>query len=461
MPLICQLSPNFGPTQSASEFDKAYHSIMGRWNSWEQILFAFLKSHTCGAIYSTPNPKVDATKFNTQIRVMVQLYFCLSKFVNFYPIFVRSNAARTRPVFPPKNHLGQRTQEGQEWRDLTDTELLRLQRGLLRYELFCRVVGLSSISANCNERVYDQIVADKPSSVCYMWVENPFTDLLPIDEVEEIICASIYVRDLYQSLQWDILREFDNHVLELSTGHGRSVPERNATDTLKTTRSWLSQEQALFFTSVSWKPDNMFDWTERMSRLGLVFLDRLIKSTVEDRRELMRNAFNGLMHKPLQYRFLWRYWDDVRHDVRSAPGRTEFEVGPYCNTMILTSSINDSVAESIDIDGAHHLLRRLGWVFFDDRSKIQSLGLPCDANASTIRDWLEKPENKGGNGFPRLPRISDLALTARFTEQEWKELVIGKYSLKDRRSDYQAMSQFVAGARAVVDFTSTQLPHLD
>lgn len=402
---------------------------------------------------------MGVTKFNAQIRFMVQLYFCLAKFVNFYPPFVRSNASRTRPVFPPKNGLGQQNQQDQGWPPLSNTELLRLRRGLLRYELFCRLVGLPSIAISCNRDLCDAIITKVSggSVVSQMWVLNPFSEILPIDEVEEIICASIYVRDLYDSLRWNAIEDFHNHVLDLYHGRGDSELDR---DNNNTAEHWVSQSEGqrpvLYFRYL--KPYSVSGWTESMARLGLVFLDRLTRSSVADRREPMRNALNNLL-SPGDPSFLWRCWDDVVHERCTADG-FNLGVGPYCNSMLQTSISSLSITTLIDMDGQYRL-RRLGWVFLDDKSKLRSLGLPHHARACTMRHWLKKPENLRASEFSLQPEIPESVLAARFTEQEWNEQVMDKYAPKDRRGDYQAMSQFAAGARAVVDFTSTQLPHID
>lgn len=432
---------------------------MSEWKAWWEKVYAFLQIHARGAAYPTPSLKMGVTKFNAQIRFMVQLYFCLSKFVNFYPTFVRSNASRTRPVFPSKNGLGQQNQQDQKWPQLSNTELLRLQRGLLRYELFCRLVGLPSIAISCNRDLCDAIITNVSagSVVSQIWALNPFSEILPIDEVEEIVCASIYVRDLYDILRWNAFEEFHNHVLDLYQGRGDSVLDKDGNDERKTAEHWVSQSDGQILDFWYLKPYSVSDWTESMVRLGLVFLDRLTRSSIAEGKELMRNALNNIL-RPGYESFLWRYWDEVVGERCTAEG-FKLGVGPYCNSM-LQASKSSPIATLIDLDDQHRL-RRLGWVFFDDKSNLRSMGLPHHARASTMRRWFKKQENLGLSEFPLQPKMPDSALAARFTEQEWNEQVMEKYSPKDRRGDYQAMSQFAAGARAVVDFKSTQLPQID
>lgn len=446
--------------QPADEWEEARDAVEEEWDAWGINACEFLKSHARGAVYPIPDPKINTTKFNAQIRFMIQLYFCVSKFVDFYPTFAQSNAARTQPVFPPANGIDHRVQEGQEWPPLTEIERLRLQRGLLRYEMLCRLIGIPSVAASCNRDVCDVALTDRGSAFArHIWGLGPFFEMIPIDEMEEIVCASIYVKDLYDSLRWKSFEEFHNHVLRLSQDHGDGVLHKDGSDMRKTTGYWLShtEDQVLNFRSLELY--RTFDWKESMSRLGLVFLDRVARSTLGERRELVRSMFDKLP-RPGDTSYRWRHWDDIFYERCTADGCFH-GVGPHCNSLIQTSSSSYAIIEIINIYGGHHHLRRLGWVFFDDKSKLRSLGLPHQAAYFTMRDWLDKADNRGPNLSLLKPQMPDSALAARFTEQEWKELVMDKYSTKDRRGDYQAMSQFVAGARAVVDFTSTQLPHLD
>lgn len=439
---------------------EARDAVEDEWEVWGKSAYDFLKSHAGGAIYPTPDPKMDVTEFNAQIRVMVQTYFCLCKFVNFYPTFARSNAARTRLVFPPPNGMGQRVRQSQEWPPLTNTELLRLQRGLLRYEMCCRLIGLASIAVTCDYNVASAMIYNPHSDFMpRVWASNPFFKLLPVDEVEEIFCATTYVRDLYDSLRWKFVTEFPNHLLSVDQGRGHGVHGRDGSDTRKTAGYWLSQGKSQILGISSLAPGRLFDWKESMSRLGLVFLDRVTRSTLQERREIMRNTLNMILGL-YEYRLIGAYADDITHVSRAAEGLSD-GFGPHCNSMIWTSCSNSSITELIHTDYDLCRLRRLGWAFFDDKSRLRSLGLPRHTGASTIRGWLKRAENRRHTPFPLRPKIPDSALAALFTEKEWEELVMDRYSPKDRRYNYQAMSQFVTDVRAVVDFTSTQLPHID
>lgn len=55
--------------------------------------------------------------------------------------------------------------------------------------------------------------------------------------------------------------------------------------------------------------------------LGLVFLDRVARSSLADRRELMRSAFNIFL-EPHHVSYPWSHWDDAVYERCKAVGRT-------------------------------------------------------------------------------------------------------------------------------------------
>jgi hypothetical protein len=100
-------------------------------------------------------------------------------------------------------------------------------------------------------------------------------------------------------------------------------------------------------------------------------------------------------------------------------------------------------------------LRMLGWAFFDDQLKLESLGLYHNTEAFT-QYWLTKHHNFR---FPIQPRIPASVSATYISEHDWEGKIIPKYSCKNHCDDYRAMTRFVSGVRAVVDFDSAQLPH--
>lgn len=123
--------------------------------------------------------------------------------------------------------------------------------------------------------------------------------------------------------------------------------------------------------------------------------------------------------------------------------------------MIRIFSYDYWLIKKVDGHGTSDL-RRLGWVFFDDLSRLRSFGLPLPAKASWFtKEALRHIANR------LIPSLSDSALAVPLTEDEWGSVSAGNYSPKDRGDDFEAKARFVAGARAVVDFTSNQLPRMD
>lgn len=280
---ISHNSPKVGPPQLAVP-QEVGDSILAEWKAWEQKVTDFLRSHAHGTVYQIPRSKNG----NAQITFIVRLYFCLCSLVNFFPSFVKCKATHTKLVFPHEttSRFGHRAQEDHESPRLTDTELLRLRRGLLRYELCCRLIGMPSFAAICNEDLYAAVSLPLSPEQHKFWYGNPFCRLLPMDEVEEIVCASVYVGELYCSLHGSLAEEFENSILEMNQDTVEVVLHKE----MNTVEQWLSNSDLGCYSS-------SLHHGEVGNRLGLVFLDRVIRSTLADRRELMRGAlhtFRGL-----------------------------------------------------------------------------------------------------------------------------------------------------------------------
>lgn len=438
----------------------ASRSILREWKVWQENVVDFLRSHR-GANYALPNPRTKPTDFKAQIKFIVRLYFCLAKFVNFYPTFARGQATGTRFSFPNA------AQDDNEVPPLNEAELLRLRRGLLRYELCCRLVGISSVAACQNRQVFATIIRPGPQLPAQhydIWTGNPFTRFLPTDEVEEIICASIYVHGVYKSLHCNFVEGFSNAILEFSQTRNEEARDKDRSGVKeKTMREWLWDNRLDYYLLPECS-DGGFG-----SRLGLAFLDRVTRSTPTDRREFMRSAFHTFGRPYTLFlrhhdNFLRDSWHSVVARRRSLPGNgtASLELGPHCNPIFQTFITHDETTRLLagneqTPDPIINKIRSMGWVFFDDESRLRSLGLPHDCKPSSIDDW-ERWKRWNYPPFSNA-NISGSALATRLTEDEWRE-VMEKYSPKDRRHDFQAMSRFVAGARAVVDFTSDKLPQL-
>lgn len=448
--------PSAGSHQTCKEWADDRESILQDWTAWEQKAGGFLRSHALGAFYLPLSQKENPTEFKAQIKFMIRLYFCVSRLISYYLPYTRSRPTGTRIDLPPAKD------DADERPPLTETELLRLQRGFLRYELCCRLIGIPSISAFCNTRVFDDVVAPHPTESRDLWEDDPFTRLLPLDEIEEVICTSEFVNGLYNRLRCTFVDDLQKAVLDFShdeDAHGNTASNPQAT---KTVRDWLSDHPL----KGGYYP---FKWSgEFGSRLGLAFLDRMIRSTTTDRRDFMRAAFHTFRRlsdgtlRPNFYQdtFLRPEWNRVVYERGYNTDQDTFsplEVGPQCNSILKTCSTDWPTIRFLTKKGPY-ALRMQGWAFFDGQSDLRSLDLPQDNSPSTIRDWVL---NESRNPHAMCcAHICDSALSALFTEDEWSRL-FEKYAPKDLGDDFEAMSRFVADVRAVVDFRSERIPQMD
>ncbi|KAL2277543.1 hypothetical protein FJTKL_15376 [Diaporthe vaccinii] len=417
--------------------DEMNDSNLDEWRSWELKVRSFLEEHAAGATHSISSPRTDVDKFRTQIKFMTRLYFCLIKFVDFYPAYVSSVASRKWPQ-----------DQAPDWPRLTDTEILRLQRGLLRHELCCRLIGIPSkvLNFNGDGDLSTEIMEENTFGLPDIWWDNPFGGLLPIDELEEINCASLYLKGLYHMQYSEVGKELQCDLGALATKYEGSAGTEDGSKTgKKTVENWLEQARAQH----KILPQNLsHDWTDSLSSLGLVVLDLVSNSTPTDRRQLMLNTFAtyGHLNNPS--------FDSV-YDLDNRLRRS-LTFGPHCNPAVrdIIQAMLDKNIE--DLPGRNmHDLRAIGWAFFDDWLKIESSGLHA-AETSSVQHWLTKHRSFR---TPRQPPIPTSTLTTYISEHDWHAQIVTKYSCENYSEDYRAMARFVLGVRLVVDFNSAQLPN--
>lgn len=277
-----------------------------------------------------------------------------------------------RDFYPPSITSTPINPAGPEWPPLNDTELLRMQRGLLRFELCCRLIGMPSMATYPNTRVYDAVAAPRPYRIREIWELNPFGHLLPVDEMEEVICASEYVHSLYSRLRSSFLDDLQEEVLDLNQSRGKDDSNLKKSNPVE---YWMSLNpfEPLKGTYLPGRPQGEF-----ATRLGLVFVDRVIRSTPKDRRDLMRTDFQAFGRPEYGDRFLLDSWCDIVYGRGFDPQQdpfSPFEVEPHCNDILKTCSI-DPAATQLLARTYQTSLRRKGWEFFDDQFKIRSLQLP-------------------------------------------------------------------------------------
>ncbi|POS77683.1 hypothetical protein DHEL01_v203938 [Diaporthe helianthi] len=227
---------NTGPSVGPLQTDEESEEHLEDWLAWHWEASQFLRSHAWGAIYPAPSLKQNPTEFKSHTRFMIRLYFCLSRLVNSFLPVARSTLNGTRINLPPTR------QPISEWPPLADIELLRLQRGLLRHELCCRLIGIPSIAAHCGPRVYEGVSDSQPAGRDFL---GPLIPLLPVDEREEVICASEFAKCPYSSLRSAWYEDLEEAILSRGRGRGRDAEVRHEDDggsreeNQKTLRHWL------------------------------------------------------------------------------------------------------------------------------------------------------------------------------------------------------------------------------
>jgi hypothetical protein len=193
---------------------------------------------------------MNITEFRSQVTFITRLYFCLDKFVSFYPTY-RSIAC---PIC--------RSQQERDWPFRTDTELLWLKRGLLRYELCYRLVGRPRKDISNVELVYNASPNTDGTRHANIWIENPFQHLLPMHELEEIQRASSYLEGIHEMYSSHLDEEAlkclpvvaqtcgDSLVQEIRAGMAEAR-------TLRCQRRQLEIQDLLFYTGLEEREDQL------------------------------------------------------------------------------------------------------------------------------------------------------------------------------------------------------------
>lgn len=298
----------------------------------------------------------------------------LNRFIRDYQSFVRSIPTGNPPPLSDLDPFFRRQetprslywelQDPQVWPPLSDNEVIRLQRGFLRYELCSRSNAIPNWDMEFKQRDEHFAVGlgDRVSKLLQRWEE------------EEIRCVWTYVRRQYQVLVREVVAEFRCDVRRLSR------KARHASDNEITLAPRLSA----------------FDhWTYNMSCLGLPMLQQLLRSEFDDQRRFLKNtAFDGLptLEGSLS---LWdgndlgNEWGGQREfiNLRTTTGATPIYT-PV--TMVLARWSTGGYRELKQLIATERELEEIGWVFWEDVRRLDYLGwLTRDTDADNIKRYLE------------------------------------------------------------------------
>lgn len=301
------------------------------------------------------------------------MYGTLKRFIRDYQSFVRSILTGHPPPLSDLDPSFRRQEArlSQGWPPLSETEAIRLQRGFLRYELCSRLNAIPKWTTHIIQEE-DNPIDDFDESLSKL-------EYLPRWEEEEIRCVWTYVLRQYQVLVQEVVAEFRCDVRRLSR------KARHAPDDEVILAPDISHEQLIceFFPR----------WAGDMSTLGLPMLQQILRSGFDDQRRFLKNTTFELMPTVEQALFLWE--TNPLHSQRRGqkwyknPDMARSASSIFTPVMNALAHWRRRYGKTLQAVGTE--LKDIGWVFWEDRERLKSLGWPdSDTDAGdNIKEYLE------------------------------------------------------------------------
>lgn len=363
------LKEHFGPRREFLAWENC------RYQAWHTVFHAFFETHLGNVraaesskvqIYSLPRP---ADK--EQINYIISTYGMLKRFIRDYQSFVRSISTGCPPPLSDLDPSFRRQEravsrywdvyEPQVWPPLSESEVIRLQRGFLRYELCSRSNAIPTWHMELMQSG-DHVAMD---------LDDCVSTCLQRWEEEEIRCVWTYVRRQYQVLVREVVAEFRCDLRRLSR------KARHASDNEVTLAPTI--------------PVSRFDiWTHNMSCLGLPMLQQVLRSGFDDQRRFFKNTtsyqmppLDGALSLCEQNDLDYEWGDRSRfRNLRTTNGATPIYT-PV--TMELARWPTGGHRELKALIGTEKELKEIGWVFWEDVRRLGYLG------------WLTRDTDSGND----------------------------------------------------------------
>lgn len=318
----------------------------------------------------------EAQEFKTQVQALMKLYATVNRYVSAFQASSLRIAQGRMPLFLPKDTIGlERISVSEEWPALNSTEEHRLQRAFLHYELGCCLMrALSRLPTVENPPQSDSISSRFYAAGIDLSPPNPFGGFhhgLSMDEIWEMEVVESFIVSMYEmiygSLCLDLFGSF--------RAAAREAPSGRSDVEVKTVRGWLEGTSHVLSGDVpgarlaSWDPK---EFIQKISHLGLSYLETVLSSNMNDQRELFQIGVNLAKHD-----YLGRLYD---HDYLS-----KLPLG--CKSSKEASLYFAASCKGWKYNMTWHflwgkVLTRVGWVFYDEERRCQTLRLPTVADVS-------------------------------------------------------------------------------
>lgn len=216
--------------------------------------------------------------FKKHVQSLAVMYGTIERFMKDIQAF-SFNIAQDRQQIIQMLGFSNPPDDPKQWPPLSPGERTRLRRGLLRYELCCRLFGRPYLLRTTNA-VSDRGYSD----------DDPhrfFRGFLPSWELQELVAIRAYIRRKYELLQFNIQSQFLVDIQSLDRKSPRSAPR--AVDNGEYMQLPVPMGEELQYPIlISWRHletvmGASIDWVDGMSRFGLIALQNVLRSDAGSR----------------------------------------------------------------------------------------------------------------------------------------------------------------------------------
>lgn len=465
-----------------------------RFQAWTFHMNRFYDAYFAGAKYSLPSSRTaESVPFKTAISTLMKLNDTLNTLVNTFQRIAYEEALATHLLVTyalPRDGTIHQAPIGTDWPPLNCMERTRLQRAILRYELFCRLNGMSSAYAR-SRQFLDQdpdawmgpanFVHHHRQAVGDRW-KNPFYGQLPADEFEEIMCVRSLVHMSYFRMFAAITANFERDVNKIAPSWLQDatpkdchhhVCYKNVCDGHEFAEKLTNRGNLPFGSGLQ---QHFFTWIDDMSSLGLAFLQTALSSDINAQTDLLRATFTQI---PTTSRhpsglLLWGSTSRIGTLFDGRHGLVSKDANERLRSAQTPGSEGYGPGRVVD----RFYLQVMGWAIFDDERRCRFLKLPCvsaDPGAPDssrqkqwLRSWKEFEEFEGWQfymngcwGPDNHQKLIQRAKKKRVYVVDWQRKIVPRYSLLTKVGDYLRPGQkaeLMTLARAIMDYRSDKIP---
>lgn len=259
-------------------------------------------------------------------------------------------------------------------------------------------------------------------------------------ELQELVAIRAYVQRKYELLHFNVQSEFLADIQSLDRNSRRSAPKAVDNATYKQLPVPMSEEPQ-FPTVISWRfldtvMGTSFDWVDGMSRLGLVTLENVLRADAGSRPKLHGDVVNWMDSLPARcwlnpHEFIsysdWIYPERRRHtqSTMSLEGANPV----FLAAQNQRGKLQEDNSKEI-LDRGAIRLQQLGWIFWEDCTRLSTLCLPGDDHdegrpeyqlAQHFADDVRRPLHYEVEG------LLDQVKGALITSEDWDNIIFPKY----------------------------------